>query len=439
MKIIALAVLLGLAGCSTYINYSTETDPNSAIQSTALRFRLQESSIALTVPAASGSSGSSSSAVAKSNCPENVDNTDWAQCFARVSAQSAPLSSTFSSGSVYVATPENSDGAYITTTTFSSTPITGQDGLYSVVTVNYSNNASAAITAAGTGAATGFGLVGPYGAAAGFLLGAAGAIVPGARQVPGANPPPAPPPPPSPPMAYICPGESVDLSGAADNDNIGTQTPSIFFPIVLNAPNVGQLAPYSQEASVDLPTKTNGACWHVLPNGSLIGSSVPISTVNKNATRTKLQPGDGWLYRIVADSPQDPTAAPPGSEPVGQYFGTNFSNNPHSDFPYSSCRSVMLQITWWQDLANAIKNANAPNNPNPSVLTYKLSIADPKFVSVANLQKGGSVNFKPDCGATISTNPDLSNAALLNATVTAAESIYKAEQTWAAGKSTAAN
>jgi hypothetical protein len=158
--------------------------------------------------------------------------------------------------------------------------------------------------------------------------------------------------------------------------------------------------------------------------------ATPVSQIGSKAARKDLRPGDGWLYRIVAKDPDLTKPPMPADVPVSDYFGnTAVTNNPRSDFPYSSCRKVTLQITWWSELENAIQNN--PTQPNPNVLTYDVTIADPRFVSIANLKKGGVLNFRPDCGANVSSTPDASAAAILNATVTSAESIYKAEQTWA--------
>ena len=61
-------------------------------------------------------------------------------------------------------------------------------------------------------------------------------------------------------------------------------------------------------------------------------------------------------------------------------------------------------------------------------------MADPAYVMRADIKKGAVINFRPDCGATVSLTPDASGAAILNATVTATEAMYKAEQSWAAAQ-----
>jgi hypothetical protein len=96
----------------------------------------------------------------------------------------------------------------------------------------------------------------------------------------------------------------------------------------------------------------------------------------------------------------------------------------HSDFPYSSCRNVVIQITWWEAL----------QDPSPQTLTLNTVIADPAYVFVANLNKGGAINFKPDCGANVSMDIDNSLSADISAIVSNTTSVYKAEQTWSSSQ-----
>ena len=121
-------------------------------------------------------------------------------------------------------------------------------------------------------------------------------------------------------------------------------------------------------------------------------------------------------------------AAPPGSVPAADYFG-DYSGR-HQDFPLSSRRKMMLQITWWQDMEDAIIRARSQQKPTPRVGAYRVLVADPNFVTRAYLKKGGAINFKPDCGAHVATSPDTSTGAVLSQIVNATENIYGAEQIW---------
>lgn len=97
-------------------------------------------------------------------------------------------------------------------------------------------------------------------------------------------------------------------------------------------------------------------------------------------------------------------------------------------------------MTWWKELANAIQSTNLPKgglgvggtlSVQPTVITFgPLTVAQPDYVNVADVTKGAAINFKPDCGATVSADVDTSNAGVINTAVTQIEDIYKAEQTY---------
>jgi len=306
----------------------------------------------------------------------------------------------------------------LATTAISGTLISGQDALYSVVTIKVSSRTASVITAAGTGVATGFGIGGPYGAALGGALGVGSALLgsgsgtattAGNTQSGAAKYSLTP---------YICSGESVDLSNLATNP-----APGIQFPIVLK-PMPEQLAQASEDTQLSLPKDIPTACWRMLPNTIALGIPTALSATSQTTGRHPSS-GDGWLYRFVASD--NLAQAPKGAEPAADFFA---GKDPHSaqEFPYSSCRKTTLQVVWWSELNDAITNGGAPR-----VLKYNLNVADPRFVNTAQVKKGGVINFKSDCGANVSTTPDTSAGPILNAVVTQGEAVYKAEQNWAGG------
>jgi hypothetical protein len=420
-----LLLMLELGACSTSIKY-TQWRESDQVQSTALRFRLPDSTITLAIPSSSTSAqsapASSGPAAAKpaAPCPDDVTSDTWWQCFKQVIAQAAPAASTVTPSAIWVATPDDAGHLYLTTTAISGTPIQGQDAVYSVITVKFTSNVGTAVAGGGSGAVAGFGIGGPYGAAAGFILGGIGAVA-----IPAPGRFPAPPPPPPTLTDYICAYQAgtdqVDLSNAATTPAI--QKPSIAYPIVVKVADARPLAPKSELTAVDSPRTVPAACWHTLPNATLVGLPKPVSSSTSTTPRAA-QAGDGWLYRIIATETDDPTAQPAGTIKTADYFS---GNDARQDFPYPACRKVTMQVTWWQELANAITQAS----PAPKVMTFDIVVADPNYVSLAYVKKGGAINFKADCGANVSMDPDTSGAAVLNAVVTATENIYKAEQTWA--------
>ena len=424
-------VPLLLCGCSTSISY-TKWDGSSAVESTALKFRLPDSTITLAVPSAPATTTPAQTKPQQPvTCPDAVTNATWGTCFNNVVAQAAPAGSGVAASPVWVATPDDSHNMWLTTTAISGTAIQGQDSIYSLVTIKYSNNVGAVITGAGAGAAAGFALGGPYGALVLGLVGGVGAVAPNflaEKSRLASKTVPAGPPPPSPSLLadYVCANESVDIVDA-DPATPALQKPSISLPIMIKAADVRPLAPKAELHAVGSPKITQAACWHALPNASYMGAPLPLGGSDTKTVPVRTpQPGDGWLYRVVETDADDPAAPLPGTIKVDSYL----PSSGRSDFPYPACRTVTMQVTWWQDLANAIRTPGADGKPAPSWKSFDMTIADPLYVSVAYVKKGGAINFKPDCGANVSMDPDTSSAAILNAIVTQGEANYKAEAAW---------
>lgn len=128
----------------------------------------------------------------------------------------------------------------------------------------------------------------------------------------------------------------------------------------------------------------------------------------------------------------DPSKPPVGAQTMDAFLTSKSSSQ---EFPYAACRQVTVEVTWWKELNDAIVAAQAAGgDPKPKVLAFPVSVADPQYVFSASVEKGGVITFQPDCGATVSITADTSNSAAINAAVTNAENIYKAEQSWEASK-----
>jgi hypothetical protein len=434
-KCSAVLALMLLCACSTAIKYQKWKE-GDVVPSTALRFTLQDSSVTF---ASSGSPSSaptgnppahannapaekppSAAAGATSNCPSGVSNDGWWTCFNQVAANAVIAPPNMKpTPTVYVAAPDDGSHWYLTTTSISGTAITGQDALYSQVTIKYTNNASSVIAGAGSGAVTGFGIAGPYGGVAGLIIGAAGAAAsvthgpahPDAETLRWAT--------------YLCNNQPVDLTNLESNSKL---TPAIYLPLTIKGTDS---RPFAPTLNVDPPTSST--CWHSLPNAQSLGSAVPVVVGDSPVdAQRQPQPGDGWLYRFVAMD--DPTKQPSGATTMDMFLS---SKDQSHGFPYSSCRKVTIEVTWWKELNDAITAANPPVGvPKPRVLAFEASVADPGYVYIASVEKGGVINFKPDCGAIVSTTIDTSNVAAISAAVTNAENVYKAEQSWEASKKT---
>ncbi len=302
-----IAVLISaclLSACSTSISYAPWSD-GKQIESTALHFSLPSSKITLSAPVPTGPDGKPASKPT-SNCPADVTDDTWYACFNQVNAASVMSPPDAAYGS-YVATPDDGKNWDLTTTAISGTAVTGQDTLYSIVTVKYTSNAAAVITAAGSGAVTGFGIAGPYGAAGGLVLGIVQATV---ANNPGSFNPDAVPPPAPTVSDYICDKDKSNI----DYSKMAGVKPSAVFPINVVAEGRAEkagapvFAPSSQLDHVDLPAKPDSAgnypegdnsrmCWHALPNASQLGivSPVAIGSATTNKGPRVAVSGDGWL------------------------------------------------------------------------------------------------------------------------------------------------
>jgi hypothetical protein len=296
-----LLVLLILSGCTTSIKYEAWT-PKTEVQSTALKFVLQDSTITLQAPNTPANpplAGGAGATASKKACPDDVTaaewSTTWWECFNQVAALASPAASDLTGGTPWVATPDDSSHLWLTTTAISGTAITGQDGLYSVVTVKFTSNVGTVITAAGTGAAGGFGFGGPYGATAGGLLGAISVVKQAEAVAHGVAAPPASY------MDFVCPADktNLDLSNAATT----LQTPTISFPVTIKAADARPLAPKTELTTATQPAgpATVADCWHTLPNSTSPAMPRPLGMAT--GTSRAAVPGDGWLYRLVGSCP----------------------------------------------------------------------------------------------------------------------------------------
>ena len=332
-------------------------------------------------------------------------------CFARVSPSIAPVPTT----TVWLVSPHDQPHLNLTTTAITGQALSGQDALYSAVTISYTSNAGKVVGAAATGAASGFGVAGPAGAAVGFVLGAAGGLPgapAGAPPLDGALRP------------FICDDPVDDVIDLSSPDAT-SQLPYIVFPITLHSEDA---KPFVAQAHQTFGPTSPDQCWHLLPNTAHVSDVVPqpaaASTTTPKGLRQAVS-GDGWLYRIALENDGD--AASAGALDSTKYFKTLEGRD---DFPIPFCRKVKVQITWWAALRDAIASAPAGQAPNPLAISFETTVSDPSYVVDAVVKKGAAITFKQDCGATVSLTPDTSQAATISAFVSAAQTIYNAEQTW---------
>jgi hypothetical protein len=421
VRIVIAAALVGLGGCSTSLKYSTYTDGDT-LSAKAFRFSLPDTKVTLSNPGgASQNTGAAGGGSApKSNCDASAADATWWTCFNGASA-SVAMSPPPATATVYVASPADDANLRFVTTTVSGTAVSGQDTLYSSITVKYQSNTASILNAAGTGATSAGAIFGPYGFVLGGLAGGVGGALgnPGAAAV-GTGGPSV--------DAYLCKGDPVSYGAAPPKM-------SLYLPAVLGADQLRNgdqfrhLMPAEKEATIAKTSDDPEACWNSLPNaGHLADAPVNVIGAAAPSTARAAIDGDGWLYRVVAvDNAAALSAGPKSAVKRSDYFSEKGARH---DFPYTVCRKAHLQLTWWKELSDAVNGSSATGKPK--IVSYDIVLADPAYLMKADVTKGAVINFRADCGATVATTPDTSNAAIINAIVSNTESIYKSEQTWQA-------
>lgn len=409
-----------LTGCSASIKYTPWSENDPPLQATSLKFALQDSSVLFAIhskpdgdPAMAGGHVLGT----EKPCPE----TQWWTCFDNVTPV-AIMSLPESGKKMYVAQPSDARHLYLSSTSISGIPAAGQEGLYTQISIKYTNNTGAILSGAGAGAGVGASF-GPGGVLVGALAGTVAAAKQPMQQM---NAPYKPAlgsvfRPKREISDFLCESEKMDLSNAQ------ALTPSLYVPLTISGE---EARPFAPDKTIEMWESKPKACWKFLPNSKYISQAFPV----RNQTRSGPSPmkalgkGDGWLYRFVAEN--DVSEMPMGAhEKAEDYFGA--SKGARQDFPFSSCRKIEIQIVWWKELEEAISEADKTSlntAPNPRVINFDLVVADPTWVSVAPMRKGGVINFKKSCGANISLSPDYSNNAFINSAITAAQKIRAAQE-----------
>ena len=439
----ALAIIAwagALAGCSTTEIAYQKVDESTPVEATALKFVLQDSMV--TLADATPQDPAKPSVKVTNGCKSGT----WVNCFDAVAAASVMAPSKPAKHDTILGKPDPMLGVLheakaaafpaniLSTTTIKGTPVTSQPLLYTSIVVSYTNNTSTLITAAGTGAVTGFGIGGPWGAVGGAVISVSEQVAKAADYTVQVDLPNVKRP--EPPLGlrladYLCKGEvdgdtAVDLTEAKQ----GGLRPALYLPVAFSAADARPLADTSQLKRASNPTTTaTSNCWHVLPNNKSVSKFItrPLDGQDDGTKPRAPGDGDGWLYRVVAKE-GDPNTAPAGSVSAEEYFTVPSGH----DFPVSVCRKVTVQLTWWEDFALSIDDTKVAQAPR--VVSFDTVVADPHFVTKAMVTKGGTLNFKPDCGVNLSLGVDTSTADTITASVKLVQDLYNAQKSYNAAK-----
>lgn len=323
---------------------------------------------AISSPSASREPTTADAAYPHDTCPDAVGE-DWAKCFK--TARAAATATNSSHG--YFMVP-NDGWIHFGTTEVTASTVDSDDTMIKTITINFQDNRKRIITDTGTGAITGLGFGGPYGAAIGAVLGFVGAAV--AKEGLPADV-----------SNKICKSDLAAIKQGRRRQPTYPVNPALFLPVVIGS-----------EVLQNMESNREG-CWHVLPNNRDLGS---FSIVDHRLRPRNESPGDGWFYRVVIGNKAAHSMtrdnyfnSPPNESKARRHHGPRASESKDS-FPYSSCRSAEIQLTWWKEL----------DKKEPQQLiyaSYSMKVADPDNVGVAYLPWAGNIHLLSVCGANIST------------------------------------
>jgi hypothetical protein len=377
----------------------------------AFAFALRKSIIVLTAGPGTDSASASPAAGASAATPPvaiDCNGEPHHACAGKIIVAATPTTDT---GTAYFATPR-SGARWLGGTTLSPKSDATDPLLIQSVTFGYNNKVANIVTAAGTGFTTGLSF-GPAGAWTGLLLGAAGAAIPPHR---------------------LADGDQRVLARVVCAP---AEIPMLSAPTLATPPMAVRL---SLPVTVDYPTVDPVAgCWHALPDApsaKASASTPPRSTANA-----------GWFYRVLPTDtkPAEAPAVPPilSMKTLQDPLPTPFAladpyfadGQPKTSFPVSACRSVAVELAWWQDIVG-IKPAESLSVGAVSQVakTLVVAAADPNVVQLLDVSSGTSVTILSCGGFAAPGAPSTAIADDISAVIKQAQAIKAAETPTAAKK-----
>ena len=383
---------------------------------------------------------------------------DWQPCLDNIQIVATPTR-----GHIYVATGG-------TNTTLSSTSMTNDPLLLKTVSVGQITTASNTITTMSTDVAAGMTMGGPWG----IGIGSVAALYTFGKAVLGSE------------CVGCMRAQNKNWVAIAEQTAVrdpGVNLASVVCPEAMNDPRYfihDYTYPTNPTATLDLPiaipvsiTDSRNSkddlkkCWMPLPTYA--------------SANQRIQPL--WFYRIIATGPDLPNTDPqpsqheaktasnsdsaPTSSTNGNYVaefppslqrdtddhgGTIIpietflteqisTSNSLNAFPTSACRTVEVDIAWWQELDKDLPTAETQSDAlgiatSPRYKSYLITVADPRYVQLVNVQSNVVINFMPVCGAYASGSPSPTTTTdVFNTLIQAASTVMKAQQSASAGAS----
>jgi hypothetical protein len=415
--VLLVLIVFTTTACTSKLAYKKDIDDPTCPADKELVFSLRSSTILISPagnekkPSDGKPAADQADAISPSNtCTKAEGNSSTSndvlnKCLVGVNAKAAAARD---KSVVYVAKPNCG-------TTIQSTSVDTDPFMVKSIVVNYKNPAIGIVSSAGAGAVAGFGVGGPWGAAIGGVVATAGQemtftdIKELYTKAAKANIP-------KPPWYKdVCEEDKkIDISRF---EKFSNKIPELYLPVTLD---------------FESGKKSIKPCWHPLPNRS----PAAIKKAMDDPQSPELL--SGWFYRIIMPSKSDknsdksvlppvlPVDLKPGDKLISsisfQERDVFFSNTDNQEkFPVSACRSIELQITWW-DLQN-----NAEFN-DPLWYGYQMTVADPDYVQVVRIPKNGTVYLLPVCGGYESpTQSSSSWGDLIDAVVKQTQAVKEAQ------------
>lgn len=354
--LVGLFVFGALCGCSSpTVRYGVATDNDfHGIKSGRIIFALRGSDATFCDTSSCGKWPQTAKIIPCKQTPLETIEQAWNGC---VNSLAVVVTPTIDGQPTYLARPGNLNP--FAHTKLASTFLNDDTANLETVTVAFSDNTSSVVSSIGAGAVAGL-VFGPVGAIAGGVIAGAGAVATTqeAALLQQSS---------EPWRTLVCSEKGIDMDGYLA---LATKLPlQLSLPVVVNA---------SKVANSDA-----NSCWNALPESadSMISAASPSPTSSWS----------GWLYRVIA------AKAPQGSLEVDKWADGFFDDSRRHDFPYVPCQDAEIQLVWWSELASHFAD---PSAVNPRV--FKVEIANPKFVRLADLPKGGTIKLGAVCNAQVS-------------------------------------
>jgi hypothetical protein len=367
--------------------FQAAPENTASLKEGEMLFKLRSTNITILPGSACQAKNSLDAATPANACKKNDTRPD-VSCIADVIVKTTVISD----GDYYIAVP--GDRNPWARTGLSAETVDGDASIIKTVTVSFNDQTKQEITRAGTGAAAGFGIAGPYGAIAGAILGAATSLPDRPKKAEAIK---------TEKESFInriCKSDKVTADNVNKPDNS-----ALILPVTIN---LKEALPVDGDDEL---------CWHLLPDN-------PFADGKGNGK------GNGWLYRIVLED------KPFGAQSPSKYFAKDNSGEPRHDFPFTPCQDAKLHLVWWATVQAAMPEKGSQKDLKFKYNSFPITVANPEFIQVVPLPRAGKIKLGAVCGASVTydtysgptTGDDFDAAVTVAKNIKSAQDEYKKAQ-----------